>query len=621
MQPDDGLTSAAGEPFGSPEPPESERLVKLAGENARLRSEIRQAVTRAQRAEADANRVRSSTKFQVGDLLVKAARSPQRLLTLPRDVLRLYRLRKHRRTQPPAADLDTSLGRARRSDYSDELAARLLLPRISEQPSLPLSVAGVLDPFTAHQWRHVAALTSVMPHDAATLIRDVDPDVVVIDTSASRPSEAWSHLGDPAATDRALAARDLITAAKSLGRPVMLLRSRNDGAGFDSIGALCDLVVDLPGSQPHTPWAPGLDLGCVARIDADLLLSSRSSEPRSPHESGVLVADRFGYTDRDQSIWLGTCESDSSPAVVVGHYLSDHGVTAHRIDPARPSGAAVEQAVRDSAIVVLTGNHGDHHVGGSLLALLTLATGRALVSPDDSELRRILGLSPDSHARDLGWFVYPAHDSTAIREALSEAFAAPRVASPSLWTVWRALFDRASAPACWADAATRLGLGAAPLSLRETAFAVLCRGLQDFEADSLVRLVTDSTSPVREIICDHTDRAALRAALSRRAGSSIEVVGTDLDVPLDLARMRAAQASRSSLLLTLVPPSGATLASTLAELTGADLRDAILAYEIADSPGHVEMLDGFAMQVVDAASVLAGALTSAVTVKRPEGMT
>ena len=612
-----------------PEPPDSERVTKLSGENARLRSEIRQALARAQRAEADAIRVRGSTKFQVGDLLVKAARHPRRLLALPRDLLRLYRLRGHRRTQPGTTADDTVPGRARRSDYTDEIAARLLLPRVAAQPRLPLAVAGALDPLTAAQWRTIAAVTPVLPHDAATLIRDVDPDVVVIDTAAAGPSGSWSHLADPAATDRALAARDLITAARGLGRPVMLLRSGHDSAGFDAIGATCDLVVNMPGSPAVKPWQPGIDLGIVMRLDSGLLLDGGGNDDATTASNRVFIVD-------------DVCSS--ALAATWSETLAERDLPLHGIDPTAPEVTAIESAVRSAAVVAVAADHHTDSVGAPLPALLALAAGRRLVGPDDADLRSILGLSRDADPHHMGWFPYRAGDITSARRALDDALAAPRPDFGMRWTIWRALFERASAPVAWQDAVNRLGLGCQPLSQRQVAWVIhephgtsidpsidpdidpgIGPGIDPDIDDGLTAIIdiaTARTSPIREIICHRARVDRIRSELDDRDGTPISVIGVAFDGDPISDRTRAAQASRSHLLCEITRSREGLVRGPSA----ADVVDAIIAHELADSPGHVHLRgvperDGtrspWMIRIVDRDRASTGSLPPPVIVDHP----
>ena len=106
---------------------------------ARLMAELRQAQARADRAERELERTRRSASYVVGNMLVRAAKDPRRLLALPRDLWRVWRLRKSRRTSPGSTATPI-----RTREVLDLDAARLLIPRIAAvSPGRGLSIAGV----------------------------------------------------------------------------------------------------------------------------------------------------------------------------------------------------------------------------------------------------------------------------------------------------------------------------------------------------------------------------------------------------------------------------------------------------------------------------------------------
>lgn len=549
------------------EAPESQRLAKLAGENARLRSEIRQALTRAQRAEADAKRVRASTKFAVGDLLVKSARNPRRLLVLPRDLLRLYRLRRHRRREPEHSDTSVSAMRARRSDLTDEVAARLLLPRMGGQPLAPLSIAGALDPLTAATWSTFAAVTSVLPHDAATLLAEADPDIAVIDTSAALPLGPWSHLGNPAAPDRALAAHALIAAAKAQGRPVMLLRGPGDNPGFDALAALCDLVVDVPGRprgrSANPPWDPGIDLGLVHRIRPDLL-TGESGSPHSAPVSNVRVhvADVPGRPDPAiESAWA--------------ELLQEQGVERVDLSATAPPLTAVEQMLRDAQVIALHGDAGDRIPGASRTAVSALLMGHRLVAPDDLDLPHMLRLVLDADPTAYGLFTYSGGDIAAALSALQSALQEPSPDPRRRWQVWQALFDQGNVVSSWADAVEQLGLGCRPMAVRHTALLVSTPD-EPVPADraSLRLLLDQQTLRPREIVCDRAHAEAWRDICSELS-EPIIVRAISAGNDRHTRHARAAQAVDSSVLIELH-------AAALVNLRHDTVADAVLAHELTE---------------------------------------
>jgi len=564
----DSSTTGSAEIEMNLEPPESERLTKLTGENAKLRAEVRQALARAQRSEADAARVRASTKFQVGDLLVKAARHPRRALLLPRDLLRLYRLRRHRRSQPAAEENALPPARMRRTDYTDEIAARLLLPRVAQRLDRPLSIAGALALLRAAVWAPSAAVTQVLPHDAATLTSEVDPDVVVIDGLSAEPLGTWSHLGNPAATDRAIAAESLLDAAKSNGRPLVLIRARASDAGLDAIADRCDLVLDGPGASRRNPWQPGIDLGIVAHCAPWLL----RDDGDAPAPTAVLAGPMHAQLPENQAdIAVRDAWTDAA---------GDRGVRLSTMAESLPGPAGFLTALGEAGVVALTGPSSPQMVGAASIALAALACGRPLVSPHDQDIDALLDSA--GVADSWPWLTYPAGDAEAAREALSRAWNYRPVDKGDLWQVWRALFSTATPPATWTQVMTQLGLSTRPQSVRDVAVHLpshLIGG--DIGPSTIVDALSRQQLRPREILVSSEHHSTLRAALDDRGLT---------DLPLRLLApdssaswVRAAQASTSALIAEIPDSAWRTLAPLA-------LQDLVIAYEVSNRSPRVSMM-------------------------------
>lgn len=324
--------------------------VERSTSGARLMAELRQAQARADRAERELDRTKRSAAYVVGDLLVQAAKDPRRLITLPRDLWRTWRLRRSRRTAPKAT------APARTRDVLDLDAARLLVPRIATvAPGRGLSLAGALGSATARGWAPYAAVSAALPHEAAALVEAIDPDVVIIDTSAALPGQGWSHLGDPAAVDRLLAAGALVDAAHALGRPAVLLRMTSPAhtAYLDSLARRCDLVVDGPGAARRSPWHPGVDPLAGAAL---------------PLEPALLVA------------------ASPSPEVEA---IASAAPRGHRMDPTLPDVSAWTRALEASTgLLAQTVPAGI--LGAGLDSVAALAAGRRVLAPGDDDLARML---------------------------------------------------------------------------------------------------------------------------------------------------------------------------------------------------------------------------------------
>ena len=325
---------------------------------ARLMAELRQAQARADRAERELERTRRSASYVVGNMLVRAAKDPRRLLALPRDLWRVWRLRKSRRTSTGSTATPI-----RTREVLDLDAARLLIPRIAAvPPGRGLSIAGAIGTATARNWSPYAAVSSALPHEAAALVEAIDPDVVVIDTSASLPGETWSHLGDPAATDRLMAAAALVDAAHALGRPAVLLRMTPPAhtAFLDGLAERCDLVVDGPGAARRAPWHPGVDpLAAVGTPGAPALLDLAGWESIACRAPRAIALDPVLPPDASWTRALTECTGVLAPSV--------------------PSGL----------------------LGASLASVSALVAGRRVLAAGDGDLARLLDARPGARTAAL----------------------------------------------------------------------------------------------------------------------------------------------------------------------------------------------------------------------------
>jgi hypothetical protein len=442
---------------------------------ARLMSELRQAQTRADRAERELDRTKRSAAYVVGDLLVRAAKDPRRLLTLPRDMWRTWRLRRSRR----AASATSSPIRTR--EVLDLDAARLLVPRIATvPPGRGLSIAGAIASATARGWAPYAAVSPALPHEAAALIEAIDPDIVVIDTSAALPGEAWAHLGEPAASDRLLAAGSLVDAAHALGRPAVLLRMTSPAhtAYLDSLARRCDLVVDGPGAGRRSAWHPGVDpLAATTPAEDTALLVTAST------------------TDVVQRI------AEAAPR-------------HHRLDPSLPDDVAWSRALAAStgllAEAVPSGL-----LGAGLASVSALAAGRRVLGPGDTDLARML--APWDAARTA------LSTSASPAELIEHARSGPLPLAPDEHrAAFAAILVAAAAPVQLTVLAQRLGVSSRPRSCWDV--ALLADG--DVDVD---RVLAQAWRP-RELIVTVPLPDRARAALD---SAGIDVVALEAGAPLE----------------------------------------------------------------------------------------
>jgi hypothetical protein len=543
---------------------DTERLAKVTGDNARLRAEVRQALARAQRAEAEVARVRSSTKFVIGNLLVQAAKHPRNLLALPRDLLRLYRLRKHRRSAPE--EVPAALSRAHRSELSDEHAARLLLPRVAAQPRAALAIAGALTPVHHRMWSGCALVTSALPHDGAALVRDTDPDIVIIDTSAARPGGTWAHLGNPAATDRSIAALEMATAARERGRPSVLLRTttRAHTSGLDWLGERCDLVVDGPGSDGPVTWHPGIDLRAWVSASDSARVSAGVSAGVSPDSSPPQPR---------LAVLAGVPSSAADWAMA-------HGLQPGYIRETAPTWPALSRLIHGAAIAVQA-CHPSLGSGVDTALLGALANGARVVTTKTPQLMEILGAGS---ARDAVVYVPDTAASAgtgtvaleaALEAALDEALQRGRLSPVEHWHVLRQLFSAVTAPVTLDDLCRRLGLGADPALVRGVALV----DDPTIEGDAFVEFVQAQVHAPRAVITSRelSDRA--RDIFENLAIAILSTQANPIDAP-------SAENPRTDGLSSAAQLSDCALlaqvdAATLVSAHPHTLNDAVIGFEVS----------------------------------------
>ena len=405
-------------------------------ESARLRGDLARAEARAERAERALERMERSAKYTVGSLLVEAAKSPKRLLLLPRDMWRVWRLRKSRRSAAPSAIKP----RTRRDDVLDLEAARLLVPRRAITPAAAISIAGAISDSTALAWARHADVSRALPHDGADLVLAIDPDVVIIETAAAMPGQQWSYLGHPAAADRQLAAMRLIDAARANGRPVVLLRNSApaETAFLAALEEQCDLVLDATGARRHETWLPGIDLESWL---GDLGTAQRRAAVLDPASAG------------DPLLGPGLNPSERALAHSMAEALRGQAIAVAAPDPRLPLADGRRHVLDNAAFAIaspLRTNPGIVGAAGGTLG--TLASGRRVVGTPDPDLARVLGRAYPAAYAEVGADPLPDLLERALLP-LDDGLHR---------TVLRGLLLRASAPAQLRSLVERLGISARP---------------------------------------------------------------------------------------------------------------------------------------------------------------
>ena len=91
-----------------------------------------------------------------------------------------------------------------------------------------------------------AIVAPLLPHDADVLIDGTGADLVIIEAAALLPGSPWAYATDPAAADRGRRLARMIVMARSLGKPVALVRNVPPALlpALGWVASACDVVWD-----------------------------------------------------------------------------------------------------------------------------------------------------------------------------------------------------------------------------------------------------------------------------------------------------------------------------------------------------------------------------------------
>jgi glucose-6-phosphate dehydrogenase assembly protein OpcA len=119
-------------------------------------------------------------------------------------------------------------------------------------------IAGMLTPETAAALRGPveqprAVVNTLLPHDGEAIVTRTDPDVVLIESAALGAPGPWAYTTQGAYGSRDRAVVDILTAARAMGRPVVVWWNSPAHAtpGLNRIGAHADAV------WTTADWDPG----------------------------------------------------------------------------------------------------------------------------------------------------------------------------------------------------------------------------------------------------------------------------------------------------------------------------------------------------------------------------
>jgi hypothetical protein len=271
---DDGLTGpgALGAPGGAAFPDESafpgdaalpDEAVGLAAERERLARQLRDTRMQLAMTQARLTALQGSAKMRFGTVLANAAHRPwPRGVQLPRELYKLWRERglKPTGSQNAAAALAT----AQLTDLAgtgERFLSSLTAPGVGAPA---LVITGALSALGCATLAPDAVVHPLLPHDADVVLEGTGADLVVVEAAAMLPGNPWAYATDPAAADRGRRLARMIVMARSLGKPVVLVRNvpQSRMPGLSWLALTCDAVVDTDFGVQLARFNPlGLDAG------------------------------------------------------------------------------------------------------------------------------------------------------------------------------------------------------------------------------------------------------------------------------------------------------------------------------------------------------------------------
>src|SRR5215472_8503571 len=268
----------------------------LAAERERLARQLRDTRLQLAMTQARLAALEQSATMRFGRTVANAAKRPwPRGALLPRDLYRLWRDRGVPKSG--AANAATALASAQLTDLAgagERFLSALTAPGALSlsDPGLALSgtaeasglvITGALSALGCATLVPDAVVHPLLPHDADVVLEGTGADLVLIEAAALLPGAPWAYATDAAAVDRGRRLARMIVMARSLGKPVILVRnvpaSLMPGLGW--VAAACDAVLDG-------------DLGVqLARFNPVGVTPARPTEPvyageRDPREASAV---------------------------------------------------------------------------------------------------------------------------------------------------------------------------------------------------------------------------------------------------------------------------------------------------------------------------------------------
>jgi len=251
---------------GGPGGPDAAEDAGVAAARERLARQLRDTRMQLAMTQARLSALEQSATMRFGRTVANAARRPwPRGAQLPRDLYRLWRERGVPKSG--AQNAATALASAQLTDLAgtgERFLSALTAPGMLSlsDPALTLAgagagvatagagtrlvITGALGALGCATLAPDAVVHPLLPHDADVVLEGTGADLVLIEAAALLPGAPWAYATDPAAADRGRRLARMIVMARSLGKPVVLVRNVPQALmpGLSWLAAACDAVVD-----------------------------------------------------------------------------------------------------------------------------------------------------------------------------------------------------------------------------------------------------------------------------------------------------------------------------------------------------------------------------------------
>jgi hypothetical protein len=237
----------------------------LAAERERLARQLRDTRMQLAMTQARLSALEQSATMRFGRMVANAAHRPwPRGAQLPRDLYRLWRERGVPKSG--AQNAATALASAQLTDLAgtgERFLSALTAPGTASlsDPALTLAgavgagvsaagntvvITGALSALGCATLAPDAVVHPLLPHDADVVLEGTGADLVLIEAAALLPGAPWAYATDPAAADRGRRLARMIVMARSLGKPVVLVRNVPQSLmpGIGWLASSCDAVLD-----------------------------------------------------------------------------------------------------------------------------------------------------------------------------------------------------------------------------------------------------------------------------------------------------------------------------------------------------------------------------------------